>query len=61
MVEGRFTAVQQAIATHKEKVEGVQYLCEFVREAVASGFVQGLLQKHGVADRLIVPPGEASS
>ncbi|MDP3175099.1 MAG: transporter substrate-binding domain-containing protein [Phenylobacterium sp.] len=58
ILDGRFTAVQQAIGTRKANVAGAAFLTEFVEEAKASGLVARLIERHGVAGRLTVaPPG----
>jgi polar amino acid transport system substrate-binding protein len=51
---GKFTTVQQAIGTKPDRPIGAAFLQDFVDEAKASGFVAGLLEKHGVAGELIV-------
>ena len=51
---GKFTAVQQAIGTKPDRPIGSAFLQDFVDEAKASGFVAGLLEKHGVAGELTV-------
>lgn len=56
ILDGQFTAVQQAMGTKPDRVEGAAYLREFVEEMKASGFVQGLIEKHGVVGRLSVAP-----
>lgn len=58
IIEGRFSAVQQAVGTPKGRPAGAAFLRSFVEEAKASGFVAGLIDKHGVQGRLTVaPPG----
>jgi polar amino acid transport system substrate-binding protein len=57
ILEGRFTAVQQAIGTRPENLAGAAFLQEFVAEAKASGLVAGLIERHGVAGRLQVASG----
>ena len=54
VLEGRFTAVQQAIGTPKGKRAGARYLAEFVAEAKAGGLVARLIERHGVEGRLSV-------
>jgi polar amino acid transport system substrate-binding protein len=55
VLDGRFTAVQQAIGTRPQNSAAKAFLDDFVKEAKASGLVAGLLDKHGVAGRLQVP------
>lgn len=56
ILDGQFTAVQQAIGTAKGNHAGAAWLKAFVEEAKASGFVAGLIAKHGVVGRLSVAP-----
>jgi len=56
ILDGRFTAVQQAIGTKPDRPAGAAFLCEFVEEAKASGLVASLIAKHGVEGRLTVAP-----
>lgn len=59
LLEGKFSAVQQAIGTKPERKAGAAFLKNFVEEAKASGLVAGLIEKHGVTGRLTVaPPAE---
>ncbi len=59
LLEGKFSAVQQAIGTKPERKAGAAFLKDFVEEAKASGLVAGLIEKHGVTGRLTVaPPAE---
>jgi polar amino acid transport system substrate-binding protein len=57
ILEGRFTAVQQAIGTKPENLAGAAFLQKFVAEAKASGLVARLIELHGVAGRLQVASG----
>ena len=54
ILDGKFTAVQQAIGTKPDRPIGAAFLQDFVDEAKASGFVADLLEKHGVAGDLTV-------
>ncbi len=56
LLEGKFSAVQQAIGTKPERKAGAAFLKDFVEEAKASGLVAGLIEKHGVTGRLTVAP-----
>ena len=56
VVEGRFTAVQQAIGTPKSRAASAKFLRDFVAEAKASGMVARLIERHGVVGRLSVAP-----
>ena len=48
ILEGRFTAVQQAIGTPKGRSEGAKFLREFAEEAKASGLVSRAIERNGV-------------
>lgn len=54
ILDGQFTAVQQAIGTGKTNPNGAAFLADFVEEAKASGMVERLIEKHGVVGRLTV-------
>ena len=49
ILEGRFTAIQQAIGTPKARAAAAAYLREFVADIKASGLVANLIKKHNVA------------
>jgi polar amino acid transport system substrate-binding protein len=48
ILEGRFTAVQQAIGTARKNTAAAAFLTKFVAEAKASGFVAKLIARHEV-------------
>jgi polar amino acid transport system substrate-binding protein len=48
ILDGQFTAVQQAIGTQKRNTAGAAFLREFVEEAKASGLVARLIEQHKV-------------
>ncbi len=56
LLEGKFTAVQQAVGTPKGREAAAAYLSDFVEEAKASGFVEALIERFGVSGRLTVAP-----
>ena len=56
VLDGRFTAVQQAIGTKPDRTVGASFLRDFVEEAKASGLVASLIEKHGVTGKLTVAP-----
>jgi polar amino acid transport system substrate-binding protein len=56
VLDGKFTAVQQAIGTAKANTAGAAFLREFVEEAKRSGLVARLIERHGVVGRLSVAP-----
>jgi polar amino acid transport system substrate-binding protein len=57
ILDGQFTAVQQAVGTAKANTLGARFLEEFVAEAKSSGLVARLIEKHGVTGRLSVARG----
>lgn len=48
ILEGQFTAVQQAIGTRRRNTSGASFLRAFVEEAKASGLVAGLIEHYKV-------------
>ncbi len=56
ILDGRFTAVQQAIGTRRGNDAGLAFLAAFVEEAKAGGLVARLIDRHGVTGRLTVAP-----
>ncbi len=54
ILDGKFTAVQQAIGVQKGKPAAAKFVSEFVAEAKASGLVATLIERHGVVGRLTV-------
>ncbi len=48
ILEGNFTAVQQAAGAPKGRPAGAKLLREFIEDAKASGLVAKLIEKHGV-------------
>jgi polar amino acid transport system substrate-binding protein len=48
ILDGQFTAVQQAIGTARGNTAGAAFLREFVEEAKASGLVASLIARHQV-------------
>lgn len=55
ILDGRFTAVQQAIGTPKARAAAAEYLREFVANIKASGLVASLIDKHGVKGVNVAP------
>ena len=56
ILDGRFTAVQQAVGTATANRAGAAFLRDFVEEAKASDLVSRLIDRHGVTGRLLVAP-----
>jgi polar amino acid transport system substrate-binding protein len=54
VIDGRYTAVRQAIGTKPENVALKVVINRFLAEAKASGLVAGLIEKHGVTGKLQV-------
>ena len=48
ILEGRFTAVQQAAGTPKGRSAGAQYLREFIEDVKASGLVAKTIEKNNI-------------
>ena len=57
ILDGQFSAVQQAIGTPKKNTKAAPYLHAFVEEAKASGFVASLIERHKVRGLSVAPPG----
>ena len=58
ILDGQFTAVQQAVGTPRKNTAGAAFLRDFVEEAKKSGLVGRLIERHGVVGRLsVAPPG----
>jgi polar amino acid transport system substrate-binding protein len=56
ILDGQFTAVQQAIGTARKNAAAAAYLRDFVEEAKKSGFVAGLIARHKVVGLSVAPP-----
>jgi polar amino acid transport system substrate-binding protein len=54
ILDGQFTAVQQAVGTARTKPEAAAYLSDVVEDAKASGLIARLIEKHNVVGRLSV-------
>lgn len=55
ILDGKFSAVQQAIGTPKKNAAAAVWLAEFVEQAKASGLVQQLIDKHNVKGLSVAP------
>jgi polar amino acid transport system substrate-binding protein len=55
VLDGRFMAIEQAVATPLGRPVGARYLREFIDEMKASGFVAAALEKSGQKDALVAP------
>src|SRR6516162_4606403 len=56
ILDGQFTAVQQAVGTARTNTAGATFLRDFVEEAKKSGLVARLIERHKVTGRLSVAP-----
>src|SRR5581483_3987081 len=56
ILEGQFTAVQQAVGTERKNAAGAEFLRKFVEEAKSSGLVARLIAKHKVVGLSVAPP-----
>ena len=57
ILDGQFSAVQQAIGTPHKNTEGAKFLHAFVEEAKASGLVASFIAQHKVQGLSVAPPG----
>ncbi len=55
ILDGKFTAIQQAIGTPKDRAAAAEYLREFVADIKASGLVARLIETHGVKGVNVAP------
>ncbi len=56
ILEGQFTAVQQAIGCKPDRALAAEFLRDFVEQAKSRGLVQELIERHGVQGQLTVAP-----
>jgi polar amino acid transport system substrate-binding protein len=56
ILDGQFSAVQQAIGTQREREAAAAFLGDFVEEAKASGLVASLIERHGIQGLSVAPP-----
>ena len=56
LLDGKFTAVQQAIGTPRDREAGAAFLRDFVEEAKASGLVGQFIERHQVKGLSVAPP-----
>jgi len=59
ILEGRFTAIRQAIGTPRGRDAGAAYLRDFIEDVKASGFVAQAMEKHGVRGVSVAPSAPA--
>ncbi|MCK9379608.1 MAG: ABC transporter substrate-binding protein [Sulfuritalea sp.] len=53
LLDGRFMAINQAMAVPKGRAAGAAYVAAFVEEMKASGFVADALRRHGVEGAVV--------
>jgi len=56
ILDGKFSAVQQAVGTPRANITGATFLSDFVEEAKRSGLVAQLIEKHKVKGLSVAPP-----
>jgi polar amino acid transport system substrate-binding protein len=56
ILDGKFSAVQQAVGTPRKNVAAAAWLRDFVEEAKASGLVASFIAKHNVVGLSVAPP-----
>jgi polar amino acid transport system substrate-binding protein len=56
ILDGQFTAVQQAVGTPKKNTAAFPFLRDFVEESKRNGLIASLIERHGVQGRLSVAP-----
>jgi len=56
ILDGKFSAVQQAVGTPRANITGATFLSDFVEEAKRSGLVAQLIAKHEVKGLSVAPP-----
>ena len=59
LLDGQFTAVQQAIGTPKDRPAAARYLSEFVEDVKASGLVAQVISRNDVQGVSVAPPAPA--
>jgi polar amino acid transport system substrate-binding protein len=55
ILEGRFTAIQQAIGTPRGRPAAAAYLREFIADVKASGFVAQAIERNGALGLTVAP------
>lgn len=55
ILPGQFAAVQQAIGTLRQNAVGASFLRDFVAEAISSGLVARLIEKHQIQGLAVAP------
>jgi polar amino acid transport system substrate-binding protein len=55
VLDGRFTAIEQAMAVPRGRPAAWEYLCSFIRDTKADGFIRQALARSGQKDAVIAP------
>ena len=55
VIEGRFTAIHQAMATPKGRQAGLAFLAQFIEDAKRRGVVRAALERHGQTEAAVAP------
>ena len=58
ILDGQFTAVQQAIGTPKSRSAAARYLADFVEDVKASGFVAAAITRNNSQGVTVAPPAQ---
>lgn len=56
VLDGKFTAVQQAVGTSRQNKAGAAFLRDFVEEVKANGLVARLIERHKARGLSVAPP-----
>lgn len=56
MLPGRFMAIHQAMGLPHSRALALDYLCQFVEQMKAGGFVAQALERHGIQGASLAPP-----
>jgi polar amino acid transport system substrate-binding protein len=56
ILDGKFSAVQQAVGCNKPATAGAAYIAAFVEQAKKSGLIASLIKKHKVNGLSVAPP-----
>jgi polar amino acid transport system substrate-binding protein len=57
ILDGQFTAVQQAVGTARQNAAGAAFLRDFVEEAKSSGLIARLIERHQIRGLTVAAPG----
>jgi polar amino acid transport system substrate-binding protein len=55
MITDPFTYIKQSIGVKKGNPEILNFLNEFISNLIKEGYIEGLLKKHKVQDKLSIP------